>query len=94
MAFESAEDLFQFCTRERNDFESLVCDLVPDVAHALDLLKTTKPGFAGMSGSGAACFALYAHAEESRRAAQHIRENSKNWVWSGRITDRSKIAAG
>ena len=93
-AFERAEDLFQFCARERNDFEPLVCDLVPDVKRALDLLKATKPGFAGMSGSGAACFALYADADEAQRAAQHIRENSKNWVWHGRITDRSKIAAG
>ncbi len=83
--FSTAEDLFAFCARCHNDFEPLICARVPEVGQALDLLQATKPAFAGMSGSGPACFGLYAEEARAQNAADHLRAASKHWLWLGQI---------
>ncbi len=83
--FSHAEDLFSFCACHRNDFEPLALERAPDVRRVLDLLRATRPAVAGMSGSGPACFGLYASAVEAHRAESALRQDSKDWIWRGKI---------
>ena len=45
---------------QRNDLQAAAISLAPEIADALTLLRQTSCLFAGMSGSGATCFALFA----------------------------------
>ncbi|MBA3510693.1 4-(cytidine 5'-diphospho)-2-C-methyl-D-erythritol kinase [Sphingomonas sp.] len=59
----------------RNDLEAPAITLVPQIAEVLDWLRG-QPGaqFGRMSGSGAACFALFASDAERDRAAAAVPE--------------------
>ena len=52
-----------------NDFQEVIAAQHPEVGAALAALAATAPMCALLSGSGAACFALYGSKEDADRAA-------------------------
>lgn len=69
----------------RNDLETPARALVPEINAVLDDLAA-QPGctLARMSGSGATCFALFAHAAEARAAQQVLQAFRPGWwIMSG-----------
>ncbi len=80
----------QFCDwlcGQRNDLLAPALGLAPEIAEALALIKKTGCLFAGMSGSGATCFGLYARDGHSARAAEAHLQGQKPgwWAKSGEI---------
>ncbi len=64
----------------RNDLEAPACALAPEITAALDaLLATDGCMVARMSGSGSACFGLYAEREETEAAAAKIAAKRPEW---------------
>ncbi len=57
-----------------NDFEAVVPARHPEVARALEALRTTGATFTLLAGSGGACFAAYPSADAADRAAARVRE--------------------
>ena len=66
--------------RLRNDLEPPALEIAPAVAACLQALRAL-PGalLARMSGSGATCFALFAHEEAARHAAEKLRARHAGW---------------
>jgi len=64
-----------------NDLTAPACARYPEIGALLDQLATTHSGFigAGMSGSGASCFALTTNKTEAVQLATDLR---KNGVWA------------
>jgi 4-diphosphocytidyl-2-C-methyl-D-erythritol kinase len=60
----------------QNDLQEASISLCPEIAATLELLQSTAPLCALMSGSGSACFAVYASAEDSRRAYAQIKDKT------------------
>ena len=56
-----------------NHLEAAACALQPDIGRTLCALGERKPLAAGMSGSGAACFALFERREQAERAAAGLK---------------------
>jgi 4-diphosphocytidyl-2-C-methyl-D-erythritol kinase len=65
-------DWSQVAARAHNDFEAVVATARPEVRDALAELRATRPLLALLSGSGSACFALYARDGEAARAAASL----------------------
>jgi 4-diphosphocytidyl-2-C-methyl-D-erythritol kinase len=66
-------DFVEVLSERGNDLTPAAVSLRPVVGEVLSLLGATDGArYAGMSGSGATCFALYATAPEARRAATHL----------------------
>lgn len=57
-----------------NDFEPIVRARHPEVAKSLDGLRRTRPAMALLSGSGAACFAVYEDGAVAEAAAAELTE--------------------
>ena len=64
-----------------NDLTAPACARHPEIGALLDQLRTTHSGFigAGMSGSGASCFALTTNKTEAVQLATGLR---KNGIWA------------
>ncbi len=71
--------------RLRNDLEPAAQALHPAIAGVVAALSAT-PGclLARMSGSGATCFGLYAHADAARQAVRQL-ERPGWWCWAGSL---------
>lgn len=82
-----ARALAQWLAAQRNDLESPARRIAPSIAEVLEALEG-QPGtlLARMSGSGATCFALFAHAAQARAAGAAIRgARPAWWVAEGRL---------
>ena len=77
--FKKAEDLFSFCTQYPNDFTNIV----PQSVELISLLKQKGALCAGMSGSGATCFALYSEPDSARKGFESLRDHPHLWLWWG-----------
>jgi 4-diphosphocytidyl-2-C-methyl-D-erythritol kinase len=62
----------EVATGATNDFQDVIAAQFPDVGRALEALGKTGPMCALLSGSGAACFALYRSKEEVERATPFV----------------------
>jgi 4-diphosphocytidyl-2-C-methyl-D-erythritol kinase len=63
----------------RNDLECPAIAICPPIAAVLELLKTTNPILARMSGSGATCFALYSDANARDAAQSDVKTAHPDW---------------
>lgn len=63
----------------RNDLEAPARAIAPGIGQVIDLLDTTAPLLARMSGSGATCFALYETELQRAAAAARIRVAQPGW---------------
>ena len=63
-------------TGHKNDLEYAAIKLVPDIAHILEFLKSTKGNlFARMTGTGSTCFAVYENIDDATNAATQVPDN-------------------
>ena len=71
----------------RNDLTDAAVALVPEIALVLQRLAATSGALLSrMSGSGATCFALYAHRAAAEAAARSLaQEQPRWWVRAGRL---------
>jgi 4-diphosphocytidyl-2C-methyl-D-erythritol kinase len=58
-----------------NDFEEVVPGSHPEVARSLEALRQAAGGFSLMSGSGAACFAVFESLTAATAAAEQMQES-------------------
>ncbi len=63
----------------RNDLEAPARTIAPAIGEVIDLLRSTAPTLARMSGSGATCFALYARDDQCAAAADRVRAAQPGW---------------
>lgn len=63
----------------RNDLQAASIRLAPEIREALDVLETTRPLVARMSGSGATCFGIYPTSELASQAAERITQSHPHW---------------
>jgi len=64
----------------RNDLEAPACVIAPEIGEALEALRTTDGCLlARMSGSGSACFGLYADSRNSAASARKIKAGRPAW---------------
>lgn len=60
-------------TSAKNDLEHAAVRKVPEIAHALEMLRGSKNNlFARMTGTGATCFAVYENHEDALNAAESV----------------------
>lgn len=72
--------LLALLQKGRNDLEDEACSLAPVIVDLLAVLRAAKGSrLAGMSGSGATCFALFANCRQAARAARAIRRDHPGW---------------
>jgi 4-diphosphocytidyl-2-C-methyl-D-erythritol kinase len=63
-------------TGHKNDLEYAAIKLVPEIAHILEYLRSTKGNlFARMTGTGSTCFAVYESFEGAAKATAEVPEN-------------------
>ncbi len=88
-------DLIAALEERRNDLEPPARSLVPEIDRVLAALADL-PGarLARMSGSGATCFAIFATAEEARRAAALLTGREPGWWVAAAPLLHGKLAAG
>jgi 4-diphosphocytidyl-2-C-methyl-D-erythritol kinase len=86
-AFTDANALGLYLQTCRNDLEAAACALRPVIGEVLSALaRAPETVFSRMSGSGATCFALTAHADDAQAlAARMAREHPDWWVRACRL---------
>ncbi|MGH6947909.1 MAG: 4-(cytidine 5'-diphospho)-2-C-methyl-D-erythritol kinase [Kiloniellales bacterium] len=90
-AFATLEGLAQAIAEAGNDLEDPARALAPLVGDLLEALRRQSGAVvAGMSGSGASCFALFGSEVEARAAARDLTERQPGWwaVAAPLLTDR------
>ncbi len=87
-AFRSAEALAEYLLECRNDLEPPAAAMVREIGDVEEALFAAEGCLmARMSGSGATCFGLFAHADEAREAASGLeRDHSGWWVTPTRLS--------
>lgn len=90
-AFAEVHDLAGYLSGCRNDLEAPALALVPQIGDVLAALRATWGCLLSrMSGSGATCFGLFAHADEAATAAARIAAaHPAWWVRSGPVVPRT-----
>ncbi|MCF8483880.1 MAG: 4-(cytidine 5'-diphospho)-2-C-methyl-D-erythritol kinase [Rhodobacteraceae bacterium] len=86
--FVDAKTFCDWLACQRNDLQPPAIALAPVIGTALALLRDTDCLFAGMSGSGATCFALYPPDGRRAKAAKalvHARQPNW-WAVDGRLS--------
>jgi 4-diphosphocytidyl-2-C-methyl-D-erythritol kinase len=63
----------------KNDFETVIFELKPEIARAKNKLFEAGASMALMSGSGASVFAVFEDETKRRAAFKHFRETEKRW---------------
>ena len=83
----SIDSFCEYLGRQRNDLETVVSNLFPEVKHLLEVIKSTRNcRLSRMSGSGATCFGLYAQKKHAQKAKELVEEKfSKAWVISASL---------
>ncbi|HBH27159.1 MAG TPA: 4-(cytidine 5'-diphospho)-2-C-methyl-D-erythritol kinase [Rhodospirillaceae bacterium] len=79
LAFSNIHNLLDFLAHTHNALEAPAKTLIPEVATVLSALRRVGAQIARMSGSGAACFGLFADAKELRYATNRIRKLHPDW---------------
>lgn len=64
-----------------NSLERPACELSPDVARMLSILRREHPPGAAMTGSGTACFAVCRSMQHARTMAGRLRQQFSGQVW-------------
>ncbi len=82
-AWSSLDDLVRLLDQRGNDLLPAARSLEPAVGAVLERLRSGPARYAGMSGSGATCFALYATLAEARTAAAAL--PAAWWSHAGRF---------
>ncbi|WP_198144924.1 4-(cytidine 5'-diphospho)-2-C-methyl-D-erythritol kinase [Pseudorhodobacter aquimaris] len=78
--WSNAADFANWLAQQRNDLAAPAMQLAPEINAVLQRLRTSNCLFAGMSGSGATCFALFQPDGQSAKAAQaQIAEEKPGW---------------
>lgn len=77
--WRDAADLCDWLRGTRNDLTAAAIAEAPVIAEVLGALAVTDPGHAGMSGSGATCFALYADRAAAAVAAMRLAAARPGW---------------
>ena len=77
----------EYLGRQRNDLETVVSNLFPEVKQLLKVIKSTRNcRLCRMSGSGATCFGLYTQKKHAQKAKELVEEKfSKAWVISASL---------
>lgn len=81
-------DAATFCNwlaAQRNDLQAPAASIAPEITETLGLLRATGCLFAGMSGSGATCFGLYAPDQAERAASSIAQLRPEWWAAAGQI---------
>lgn len=79
-SFQTAADLADWLSLQRNDLQGPAIVLVPTIGDVLTQLSAHPACLlARMSGSGATCFGLFATQADAANAAQTIATNHPNW---------------
>ncbi len=82
----SGDDPWASAQNGRNDLEAPAIALVPQIRDILQLLDSTGPLLARMSGSGATCFAIYDGTDAAAAAGRNVREKLPGaWTMQGTI---------
>ena len=76
----SVSDVATWLGQRRNDLETPARRVAPVIGTALQALHASENCLlARMSGSGSACFGLYADIDAARTAAQRLQRTSPDW---------------
>lgn len=78
-AWPDAAAFCEWLAQQRNDLLPPAAQLAPQIDEALGLIRKTDCLFAGMSGSGATCFGLYAPGLGARMARAAIASARPGW---------------
>ncbi|MFW8595601.1 4-(cytidine 5'-diphospho)-2-C-methyl-D-erythritol kinase [Cribrihabitans neustonicus] len=77
--WQSAEELAEWLGQQRNDLQAPAEALAPQISGVLAALRRTQCLHAGMSGSGATCFALYVSRAGAQAALSQVRRARPGW---------------
>jgi 4-diphosphocytidyl-2-C-methyl-D-erythritol kinase len=64
--------LKQYLSKAKNDLEPSVSGLYPNIKRVLEKLRSQNCLYAGLSGSGATCFAVFESSEERQKTAKDL----------------------
>ena len=79
-SFASVDDAAAWLSQCRNDLEAPARRVAPVIGTALEALRASENCMlARMSGSGSACFGLYADIDAAATAAQRLQRTSPDW---------------
>ncbi|WP_075995729.1 4-(cytidine 5'-diphospho)-2-C-methyl-D-erythritol kinase [Salaquimonas pukyongi] len=71
--------LTSWLKEQRNDLQAPAMAAEPVIGNVLRALETSGASLSRMSGSGATCFGIFAHAEAARKAAGTIAAANPGW---------------
>lgn len=78
--------LKQYLSNAKNDLEPCVTELYPTIKRVLEKLRSQNCLYAGLSGSGATCFAIFDSFEERKKTTKDLigffRENNCKGVYA------------
>ncbi|MFW8635753.1 4-(cytidine 5'-diphospho)-2-C-methyl-D-erythritol kinase [Cribrihabitans pelagius] len=77
--WQSARELAEWLAQQRNDLQAPAEALAPQISGVLAALRLTQCLHAGMSGSGATCFALYPSRACAEAAQTRIGSTRPEW---------------
>lgn len=77
--WQSARELAECLGQQRNDLQAPAAALAPQITEVLAALREPPCLHAGMSGSGATCFALYPSRADAEAAQGQIRSARPDW---------------
>ena len=73
-------ELVDWCRQRPNGLQTAAIGLLPEIGHVLDALQASDGCLlARMSGSGPACFGVYANAEAAQQARQRLAALYPRW---------------
>jgi len=75
-----SEDLMAVALEGKNDFQTIACELEPEIVQVL-LELAAQPGvrLSRMSGSGATCFGVFETQAQARMAAANLSSKHTHW---------------
>lgn len=68
----SRETLLRYLKEAKNDLESVVSTLYPNIGLALEKLRKSQAIYAGLSGSGSTCYAVFDSMEILKKTTQEL----------------------
>jgi 4-diphosphocytidyl-2C-methyl-D-erythritol kinase len=68
----SRDTLMAYLKGATNDLEPIVSTLYPPIGLALEKLRKTQAIYAGLSGSGATCYAVFDSVENLKKTSQEL----------------------
>ncbi len=77
---EGLNDIFRLA---KNDLEPVAIQQYPLIQEAITMLKSTECLFAGMSGSGSSCYAIYASQQQQEKSSKAVHQWCR--LYEGRV---------